>query len=701
MPKLKKVLIVEDSVVTRRMLESILHKDYNVLQAANGQEAMKVLNELKSDVSIIILDLNMPVMDGLTFLGEMQKVKELMNIPVLVVTKSVDQQSELEALAAGATDFIRKPYNPQAMKHRIDNLIKLREGNATLKSMEHDVLTDVYSNDFFISQVESYLKDHPDEDFDLLATDVQDFKLFNEVYDFNLGDNLLRFIAGVLTRNKLLNTIMCGRIGADSFILLAEHKKYTESIFTAVNQEINKFPIDMHIVIRFGVYHIVDRSLPVASMVDSATVAVESLKDKFSTFYVSYDEKVKKKLLLKQQISSNMWKALEDGEFKLYLQPKYNLRTNKIAGAEALVRWVTKDNVIMSPGDFIPIFEQNGFITTMDRYVWEEAAKALKTFKDMGIKPFAISINLSRRDLYNDDLVQILLDMLKKYGLDERYLHLEITESAYTDNPEQIIKMTRALREAGFIIEMDDFGKGASSLTMLSALPIDILKMDMGFVDNSASRRILGFVISLAKWLGVGIIVEGVETKEQRLELLGLDCTYAQGYYYSKPVPLDAFINLLHTTEIDESKIEISNKIDFQDSVSVDSEQKDKKFMLLVDDLQLNRIVLKSMFHNAFNIAETDNGKAALQFLEEHGADTAIVLLDLMMPVMDGFEVLAQVRSNPKLKNIPIIVTSQHDSFAESKVIRLGADDFITKPFNADVCKKRVANVIAANKEKH
>lgn len=701
MPKLKKVLIVEDSVVTRRMLESILHKDYNVLQAANGQEAMKVLNELKSDVSIIILDLNMPVMDGLTFLGEMQKVKELMNIPVLVVTKSVDQQSELEALAAGATDFIRKPYNPQAMKHRIDNLIKLREGNATLKSMEHDVLTDVYSNDFFISQVESYLKDHPDEDFDLLATDVQDFKLFNEVYDFNLGDNLLRFIAGVLTRNKLLNTIMCGRIGADSFILLAEHKKYTESIFTAVNQEINKFPIDMHIVIRFGVYHIVDRSLPVASMVDSATVAVESLKDKFSTFYVSYDEKVKKKLLLKQQISSNMWKALEDGEFKLYLQPKYNLRTNKIAGAEALVRWVTKDNVIMSPGDFIPIFEQNGFITTMDRYVWEEAAKALKTFKDMGIKPFAISINLSRRDLYNDDLVQILLDMLKKYGLDERYLHLEITESAYTDNPEQIIKMTRALREAGFIIEMDDFGKGASSLTMLSALPIDILKMDMGFVDNSASRRILGFVISLAKWLGVGIIVEGVETKEQRLELLGLDCTYAQGYYYSKPVPLDAFINLLHTTEIDESKIEISNKIDFQDSVSVDLEQKDKKFMLLVDDLQLNRIVLKSMFHNAFNIAETDNGKAALQFLEEHGADTAIVLLDLMMPVMDGFEVLAQVRSNPKLKNIPIIVTSQHDSFAESKVIRLGADDFITKPFNADVCKKRVANVIAANKEKH
>lgn len=700
MPKLKNVLIVEDSAVTRRMLDSVLHKDYNILQAANGQEALKVLNELKSEVAIIVLDLNMPVMDGFAFLNKMQADVSLTSIPVLVVTKSADQQSEIKALSAGATDFIRKPYNPQALKHRIDNLIKLRDGAVALKNMEHDVLTDVYSNDYFITRAELYLKDHPDEDFDLLATDVQDFKLFNEVYDFNLGDNLLRYIAGVLTRNKLLNTIMCGRIGADSFILLAEHKKYTDSIFAAVNQEINKFPIDMHIIMRFGVYHVTDRTLPVASMVDSATVAVESLKDKFSTFYVSYDEKVKKKLLLKQQISSNMWKALEEGEFKLYLQPKYNLRTNKIAGAEALVRWVTKDNGIMSPADFIPIFEQNGFITTMDRYVWEEAVKALKTFKDMGIKPFAISINLSRRDLYNDDLVQILLDMLKKYGISEEYLHLEITESAYTDNPEQIIKMTRALREAGFIIEMDDFGKGASSLTMLSALPIDILKMDMGFVDNSASRRILGFVISLAKWLGVGIIVEGVETKEQRIELLGLDCTYAQGYFYSKPVPLGDFINLLHTTEIDESKIEISNIIDFQEDVTVDAPKTDKKFMLLVDDLQLNRIILKSMFRNDYNIAETDNGKAALQFLEEHGADTAIVLLDLMMPVMDGFEVLSKVRANPKLKNIPIIVTSQHDSFAESKVIRLGADDFITKPFNADVCRKRVANVIAANIEK-
>lgn len=394
-----------------------------------------------------------------------------------------------------------------------------------------------------------------------------------------------------------------------------------------------------------------------------------------------------------------MWKALEEGEFKLYLQPKFNLRTNKIVGAEALVRWLTKDNGIMSPADFIPIFEQNGFITTMDRYIWEEAVKALKRFRDMGIKPFAISINLSRRDLYNDDLVQFFTDLVQRYGVDERYLHLEITESAYTDNPDQIIKMTRALREAGFVIEMDDFGKGASSLTMLTSLPIDILKIDMGFVDesNSSSRRILGFVVSLAEWLGVGIIVEGVETEEQRIELMSLDCNYAQGYLYSKPLPLPEFDKLLEKTEIDESKIEVSNSIDFQVKVSVDDNAPGKKIMLLVDDLQLNRILLKSMFRDVYTIAETDNGKSALDFLEEHSEDTAIVLLDLMMPVMDGFEVISRVRNNPKLAGLPIIVTSQHDSFAESKVLRLGANDFITKPFNVDVCRKRVANVIAAS----
>lgn len=291
--------------------------------------------------------------------------------------------------------------------------------------------------------------------------------------------------------------------------------------------------------------------------------------------------------------------------------------------------------------------------------------------------------------------------MVKKYSLQEEYLHLEITESAYTDNPEQIIKMTRALREAGFVIEMDDFGKGASSLTMLSALPIDILKMDMGFVDNGYSRRILGFVISLAKWLGVGIIVEGVETKEQSIELMSLDCNYGQGYYYSKPLPLEDFVELLQHTDIDEGKIETSNAIDFQEKVAVEEGSPSKKYMLLVDDLKLNRIVLKSIFRNLYTIAETDNGKSALQFMEEHSEDTAIVLLDLMMPVLDGFEVLKQARANPKLAELPIIVTSQHDSFAETKVLRLGANDFITKPFNADVCRKRVANVIAAVKAKN
>ena len=698
MPTLKNVLIVEDSTVTRRMLESILKKDYNVLQAANGQEALKILNEIGGNVSIIILDLNMPVMDGFAFLEKQQSDRDLAGIPVLVASKAADQANEIKALAAGATDFIAKPYNPQALKYRIENLIKIKGTSSALKSLEHDNLTDVFSNDSFIINAGKYLQEHPNGDFDLLATDVQDFKLVNEVYDFNIGDNLLRFIAGVIRRSKLLNAIMCGRIGADRFILLVEHRKYSDSIFSAVNKEINKFPVDMNIVVRFGVYHIVDKNISLASMCDSATLAVNSLKDKYSTFYVSYDEQVKKKLLLKQQISSNMWKALETDEFKLFLQPKYNMRTEKIVGAEALARWVSKEHGIINPAEFIPVFEQNGFITAMDRYMWEEAVKALKHFKDQGIKPFSVSINISRRDLYNDDLVKILTDLVEKYGIEEEYLHLEITESAYADSPEQIVKMTRALREAGFIIEMDDFGKGASSLTMLSALPIDILKMDMGFISNDNSRRILGFVISLAKWLGVGIIVEGVETKEQSIELLSLDCNYAQGFFYSKPLNMADFSKLLETTPIDDSRIETANNMAVQETVSQGEQQSNRKTMLVVDDLNLNRIVLKSIFHNIYNVVESDNGKTALEFLRQHSKDTEIVLLDLMMPVMDGFDVLKQAKNDPALRDIPIIVTSQHDSFAESKVLRLGANDFITKPFNADVCRKRVANVIAASK---
>ncbi|MEG1799761.1 MAG: EAL domain-containing protein, partial [Synergistaceae bacterium] len=211
-------------------------------------------------------------------------------------------------------------------------------------------------------------------------------------------------------------------------------------------------------------------------------------------------------------------------------QPKYNLKTEQLAGAEALVRWMHPKRGIMAPAQFIPLFEKNGFITDLDLYIWEECCKKMRDWIDAGHLPIAVSVNVSRTDVYNPNLPELLVSLIRKYKLSPRNLHLEITETAYTENPEQLIEVVSRLKSLGFVIEMDDFGTGYSSLNMLSELPIDVLKLDIKFIQSEEkkghSKSILSFIISLAKWLNLSVIAEGVETKAQVELLQSLNCEY-------------------------------------------------------------------------------------------------------------------------------------------------------------------------------
>lgn len=304
--------------------------------------------------------------------------------------------------------------------------------------------------------------------------------------------------------------------------------------------------------------------------------------------------------------------------------------------------------------------------------------------------------------MYDEGLADFFKDLIAKNKLNPKYLHLEITETAYTKNSDQILRVVRVLKQAGFIIEMDDFGKGYSSLTMLTALPIDVLKLDMQFLisDNNGTRQILSFIISLAKWLGVGIIAEGVETKWQRDRLLSLDCTYGQGYYYAAPMAETAFLDFVKKNGIDDKDITQStnNAVTPIPIVTPKKVSSNKKVMLIVDDMQINRLTLIHIFKDNYNIVEAKNGQEACDYLAEHGNEVEIVLLDIIMPVMDGFETLKNIRNNPKLKNLPVVISSQADNYAESKAIKYGANDFISKPYNPEVCRRRIANVVIASK---
>lgn len=413
----------------------------------------------------------------------------------------------------------------------------------------YDELTGIYNKQAFYAKTKEMLLDNPDKNFDLLRINIERFKVLNDLFGESTGDKLLRYIGKFL---KEINLPLCvsGRLYADNFVVCYEAGKGdSRRMINTLQMVADSFAINNRTILSFGLYRIDDKTLPVSVMCDRANMALWKAKGNFKNPYCEYDEKMRQQVLKEQKIINAMEMAIQNKEFTLYLQPKYNIEKGTIIGAEALVRWISLENGFISPGDFIPVFENNGFVYEVDKFIWEESCRYLRKWLDEGREVHPISVNVSRIDLYDPKLVQHLVDLREKYQLPSQYLELEITESAYTEDPEQIIAITNKLREAGFVILMDDFGTGYSSLNMLKDIQIDVLKLDMGFLKSSdysaKGGNILTAILKMAESLKMQTIAEGVETKEQVEFLKSIGCKYVQGFYYSKPLPVDEFEKLI------------------------------------------------------------------------------------------------------------------------------------------------------------
>ena len=413
----------------------------------------------------------------------------------------------------------------------------------------YDELTGIYNKQAFYAKTKEMLLDNPDKNFDLLRINIERFKVLNDLFGESTGDKLLRYIGKFL---KEINLPLCvsGRLYADNFVVCYEAGKGdSRRMINTLQMVADSFAINNRTILSFGLYRIDDKTLPVSVMCDRANMALWKAKGNFKNPYCEYDEKMRQQVLKEQKIINAMEMAIQNKEFTLYIQPKYDIEKGIIIGAEALVRWISLENGFISPGDFIPVFENNGFVYEVDKFIWEESCRYLRKWLDEGREVHPISVNVSRIDLYTPKLVQHLVNLREKYQLPSQYLELEITESAYTEDPEQIITITRQLREAGFVILMDDFGTGYSSLNMLKDIQIDVLKLDMGFLKSSdysaKGGNILTAILKMAESLKMQTIAEGVETKEQVEFLKSIGCRYVQGFYYSKPLPVGEFEKLI------------------------------------------------------------------------------------------------------------------------------------------------------------
>lgn len=561
MDTLKTVLIIDDNKINRQILNKILEQHYKTVEAENGQVGLDLLLQNPVGYSAILLDLSMPVMDGYTFLQHIQENSKLKNIPIIVTTSHSETDREIKSLEMGAWDFVSKPYNPDIILFRLKNAIS-RSQLETLKEIvyltEFDKLTGLYTKNHFFQETHRMLTEFSNEKFVFIRFDIDRFSLINSYFGMSHGDKVLRYIAETLpVLVKQADHFTYGRIEADIFAACVsiDRKRYQKKYQFAVNlvektkRILAEFDKNFDIVPSFGLYEILDNSIRPNILYDRASLAAKTCKGSYIQLYSWYDDSMEQQLKHDQNIANEMTKALENNQFVPFFQPKYDLRTNKIAGAEALIRWKHPDKGLIPPASFIPIFERNGFVSKVDYYMWESVCKALRKWIDEGKTILPISINISRIDLYNPLLVEVICNLVDKYKIPSNLLNLEITESSYMDNPEIMLQTMSRLQEKGFVVMMDDFGSGYSSLNVLKDMPVDVLKIDMKFLskdkEDGRSESIIASIVRMAKWLNVTCIAEGAETFRQVEFLKNIGCEFAQGYYYSKPIPQDEFEKLV------------------------------------------------------------------------------------------------------------------------------------------------------------
>ena len=545
------ILVVEDEAVNRALLSAILENDYEVIFAGDGVEALRKASENKAVLSLVILDLIMPGMSGQEVLRRIKADPEYQDIPVIVA--SGDQTQEIECLNAGASDFIQKPYpEPGVILARVRRTIELFEGRRIIQSTERDPLTGLYNREFFFSYAEQYDQHHRDTPMDAIVLDINRFGIINERYGRAYADEVLRRV-GEKAREMVHDEggIVCRR-EADIFLVYCPHREDYKAILDNASMGLaGEQNANNRVRLRMGVYSNVDKSLDFERRFDRAKMASDSVRNSFTRNIGVYDDTLHKAELYSEQLIEDFPKAVEEGQFSVFFQPKFNITGDKpyLAGAEGLVRWQHPELGMISPGVFIPLFEENGLIQDLDHYVWRQAARQIRIWKDEIGYTVPVSVNVSRVDMYDANIVYTLLDILEESKIEAGDLHLEVTESAYAEDAEQIIETVKRLRSMGFLVEMDDFGTGYSSLNMLSTLPIDVLKLDMQFIRTAFGQEkdthMLEIIIEIARHLSAPVVAEGVETEEQVKALKEIGCDLVQGYFFSPPVPAEKFAPFL------------------------------------------------------------------------------------------------------------------------------------------------------------
>lgn len=548
------ILIAGHDKDDRKIILDIIQDKFKTITADTEEEVLQLLQDSSKKISGAIFSAE----KAKGFLEEIRVVPALEEFPVLVSLKESNHDLENELIELDVIDFLKAPYSARRTLNRLKTLVKLSNANHLIYELERDELTGLYTRQAFLRKADQIRKENLRKRFCVMAFDFDNFKSSNTMYGEEKCNDFLAYtgrkLKGVLPKG------IAGRFGGDQFILFFAYEgeqvdvgrlnDLTSSILAAA-------PIP-HQVVKIGVNAPIDNKQSMVVCCDRAFLAIREIKGIYGKNLAFYESKLQKQLLDEQRIIETMEQSLKKEEFKVFYQPKHETITGEIVGAEALVRWNHEEYGFMSPGQFIPLFEKNGFISKLDVYMLEHVCQDLKRWKKSGLPLVPVSVNVSRHDFIEPGCIDSLIKLVDRYKIDHSLIHMEVTESLYSENTDLIIDQVKKIQELGFMIEMDDFGAGYSSLGLLSTFPLNILKLDITFVRNIETNEIvIENIIKMAHRLGLLTVAEGAETNEQVATLKTLGCDFIQGYYYSKPLPVLEYENYLGKSKKHKERINL------------------------------------------------------------------------------------------------------------------------------------------------
>lgn len=558
----------DGTVVIRSSSSNALQTGYNILTSMSGAQLwdQRSLDDIKAEIAegkngLVEFELG-DAREYMTYtpLG-MQQWSLLTFVPVSVVNEKSNLLMKLTVLLCG---FVTASF---ALLFALLLIVTYRNKNKLEKIAYVDAVTGGNTMAKFNETAKLLLSAGKNNQYAMIYTNIEKFKVLNEQYGEKACDEVLRCINYGIGSDLAEDECM-GRIFADNFCVLINYKSDTDIVGrfeqwqkSASEYIVSKNATWLSFIMEFGVFVVENTTIPQAHMVDRAKLSLsETTRDlRGKMRYAIYDEQVRRTLFREKQLEDMMEQALENHEFQVYLQPKYLTGSERIGGAEALVRWCSSTEGMIYPDEFIPLFEKNGFVVQLDLFVFEQVCMTQRRWLDEGKTPIKISVNCSRIHLKNPVFLQKYIHIAERYSLPAGIIEIELTENTVFENVEYLSDVIREIQSAGFGCSMDDFGSGYSSLNLIRDIPVDTIKLDKVFfrtapTDLSRTESVVGSIITMSKALHMETVAEGVEDRPQVDMLKRLGCDYIQGFYFARPMPIESFEKLMELDELQKSE---------------------------------------------------------------------------------------------------------------------------------------------------